>query len=262
MRREAKYSHEDLKQLFLDVENKIKRIPKSDEFVNLGLPDIGYYKRAFGTYGSFLKMIGRDVEIRKNRTKSNPKRFFYPQEWINLLNNISNDNHKFWFELLLHTGARFNEVRNIKVMDINLEKEFIFISKPKGGRGRERTIQISSYLKNRIQSFIKLNKLDDENTLLLNEDKKSVSNQGVDKQLKRYCRLSGIKDWKDFSCHNIRKTTEMWLISLGINHLAIVAHLGHTILVASTYYVSTQLFSKEDIILIGTIFGNLLRKNN
>lgn len=260
MRNEARYSHEELKNLFLSTETKLGRTPKSNEFPKVGLPDIGYYKRAFGTYGSFLRIIGKDVEVRSNRKKSNPKRFFYPQEWINFMNNITNDNHKFWYEFLLHTGARFNEVRNIKVMDINLEREFIFIARPKGGRGRERTIQISTYLKNRIQSYIKKNKLKDEDTLLLNEEGKPVTNQGVDKALKEYCKVSGIKDWLDFSCHNLRKTTEMWLISLGINHLAVIAHIGHTIDVASTYYVSTSLFTSEERTLIKTILGNLLQK--
>lgn len=270
MRREARYSHDDLKNLFLDVEKKIGRTPRGDEFTSTGLPDVGYYKRAFGTYGNFLRMMGRDYKNKLYRKKENPKRFFYPQEWLRVMNSVENDYHKFWLELLLHTGARINEVRNIKVENINFDKEQIFIAKPKGGRGKERTIQISTYLRNRIVNFVKKNKLKDTDYIMVRENGKQVTTQfitGADPKNNKYglikmaCKKAGINDWRDFSAHNIRKTTEMWLVALNINHLAIVAHIGHSTDVASNFYVSTQLFTSEDKSLIKTILGNLLQKD-
>lgn len=260
MQSQSKYTPEELTKMFLTAESKAKVTPKGHEFKKFGLPDVGYYKRAFGTYGNFLRSLGRDIPIKINRKKDNPKRFFYPQEWVSFINKVTDEDHKFWFEMLLHTGARYNEIKNIKVRDINFIKEFLFISKPKGGRGRERTIQISTYLKNKILIYIKKRDLQADDTLILNPEGKPLSNVGIDKQIKKYAKECGINDWQDFSCHNFRKTTEMWLIALGINHLAVIAHIGHTIDVASTFYVSTSLFTSEDKTLIKTILGNLLQK--
>lgn len=269
MRREARYSHDELKQIFLDVHKKIARVPKGDELPSLGLPDISYYKRAFGTYGSFLTLIGLQDKSEHYRKKDNPKRFFYPHEWLRMMNALENEDHKFWLELLLHTGARFDEASNIKVENINFEKEQIFLAKPKGGRGKERTIQISTYLKNRITNFVKRHGLKGSDYIMVKDDKSRVSNQfvsGMDEKRNKYglikgaARKAGISDWKDFSAHNIRKTTEMWLVALNINHLAVVAHIGHSVNVASTFYVSTQLFTAEDKTLIKTILDNLLQK--
>lgn len=263
MRQQAQYTPAQLKQMFLDMEASINRTPMGKELDSLGLPNVGYYKRAFGTYGNFLKSIGRIDHVETYRKKQNIKRFFYPQEWLKLMNTVINDKHKFWLEMLLHTGARFDEVRNIRVRDIDLQREEIFIAEPKGGRGKQRTIQISTYLSNKIGLHIKKEELGKDESILTTVYKgrrKPITNQFLGKYLKRYCKASGIVDWEDFSCHNIRKTTEMWLIAMNINHLAVVAHIGHNIDVASTFYVSTQRFNSVDKALIKTILDNLLQK--
>jgi integrase len=66
-----------------------------------------------------------------------------------------------------------------------------------------------------------------------------------------------IKDAVMFSIHNIRKTLETWLIALDIDSLKIVKHFGHSIDVASKFYVSPDTFNYEDRRLIREIIGDL-----
>lgn len=248
----AQYTTSELTTKFLDIEKKLKRLPKTKEFVKLGLPHIGFYNRAFGNYTNFLKSIGKKVKDVNYAKKVDPKRFFYPQEWIKFLSVITNQDHKMWFEFMLHTGARINEIRGIHIKEIDVARETIFLSQTKGGRKKNRTIKISSYLKSRLLNYAKANKLGPEDTFGI------PSTQYLDKSLKNYCKEAGIKDYDNFSCHNLRKTTEMYLVTMGINPMAIISHIGHNIDMAMTHYVSSSLFTNEDRILIKSIMDNLL----
>lgn len=196
-------------------------------------------------------------EKRKYRKKENLKRFYFPKEWFNLLKQIKNEKHKFLLEFLLHTGARINEARNVKITDIDFEREQIVLKITKGRvkKGNMRTLQISTYLAGRIKSYINSQKIESKLATL-----GFPSTPMMDKMIKRYTMLSGIEDWKDFSCHSIRKTLENYLVCLNINHLSIQAHMGHTLDVASAHYVTTQLMTSEDKSLIKAILDNLLQK--
>lgn len=194
---------------------------------------------------------------RPYKRKTNLKRFFYPQEWTRFLSIISNDKHKFFFEVLLHTGARHNEIKNLKIRDINFDREQIVLNMGKTGhtgKSSSREIQISSLLANKLRSFIKSNSLGKLDTLGM------PSVQYMDRMIKRYSKEAGIEDYEDFSCHNIRKTLENWLIALNINVLAIQAHMGHLLDVAAAHYVAASLFTAEDKFLIKNILDNLLQK--
>lgn len=255
MRREARYSPDELKAKFITVLKEIRRIPAGREFTALGLPEVQYYKRAFGgSYGNFLRQIGVKFPERVQYQKQNPKRFFYPQEWMTFLSTLRKDKQRFFFEVLLHTGCRYNEAAHIRVEDINFQKELLFIAKPKGGKGKERTLQISSYLAQRLADYIKLNSLQGSDTLGF------PTNAYLNRRMQEALKKMRLNDWRDFSCHNIRKTTEMWLIAINVNYLSIIAHIGHTLNVAEAHYVSTSLFSNEDKEIIKTILGNLLQK--
>lgn len=199
------------------------------------------------------------VAARKYRLKTNKKRFFYPKEWLKFMSVINNDEHKFMFEFLLHTGMRFDEASNVHIQDIDFERETIFVRKPKRGAGgslvaKQRTIQISTYFKNRVQAYAKSKGLKSNNTF------EFPTIQHADKLIKKYAAGAGIPDSLDFSCHNVRKTLENWLIALNINTMAITSHQGHTIDVAQAFYTANQLMNQEDKYLIKTILDNLLQK--
>jgi integrase len=195
---------------------------------------------------------------RPYRKKDNPKRFFFPKEWMSFLYSIQNEEHKFFFEVLLHTGARYYEASNIRVKDINFERGFILISRPKreGGKekGRERLIQISTELKNKLEIWIKKNKLKPDSTLGF------PSIQYLDKAIKFYANKAKLNNPEDFSCHNVRKTLEMYMLALDINTMSVTTHMGHTAAVSVGHYVSTMLFNAEEKALIRIILGDLFNR--
>ena len=248
---------EELIKSFLDVERKLGKIPPSTHLEMYGLPPVAKFNQEFGSWNKFLQSAGKKVSLRQYKRKQNLKRFFYPQEWLKFLQTIENQDHKFWFELLLHTGARIDEARAIQVKDVNLERETLVIKKPKrslGATNKQREIEISTYIKNRMVSYVKQKNLGKFDTFGI------PSTQFMDKVIKQYCEKAGIEDYYDFSCHNLRKTCEQYLIALNVNVLSVQAHIGHTIDVIFAHYVGTSLFKMEDKILIRTIMDNLFNK--
>lgn len=249
-----RYSDQDLIDMWKAVVRKNKKIPLVTEFIKEGLPPINYYNKAFGNYSNFKIKVGvKNVVIVPYRKKTYSKRFFRPKDWYSFLNVIENPKHKFHFEFLLHTGMRYNEAKKVKVQDIEFENNKIKILFPKGGKMEVREIPISDYMNNRISGFIKLKKLGPNSNLGF------PSNDFMDKQIKRYCEKSGMSKNVaiDYSCHNLRKTLEMYGVALNINAFTLAGMLGHTVFTANQHYVSDTTFTSEEKVLIRSILDNL-----
>jgi integrase len=68
---------------------------------------------------------------------------------------------------------------------------------------------------------------------------------------------AGIKDWYNFSAHNIRKTLETWLVALNQGELKVLAHMGHNKITALRHYIQTDTLPLEEKSQIRDIIGNL-----
>jgi integrase len=255
---EAKITRESLEKDFLKVEKELGRIPPSTHLEQYGLPPVAKFNQKFGSYRKFLQAIGRDVKLRAYTRKTDPKRFFYPKEYLKILSLINNEEHKFWVEFLVHTGMRINEARNVSVKDIEFEKGLILVTKPKrslGRSGKERNLEMSTYLKNRTLSYIK------SKNLGKNDNFNFPSTQYFDRMLKEYAKSADISDAHNFSAHNCRKTLETWCAAgLNVNPLPLSYFMGHSIDIAAMHYVGLSMLRQEDKTLIKTILDDLFNR--
>ena len=195
------------------------------------------------------------------RLKENTNCFYYPQEILNIL-KIAKPRQKLTLQIQLHTGARINEARHIKVGDVDFKRNNIILrvtkvkSKKNEKRPSPRIIPISSKLALIIERAINTFKLKEDDYLPL------LKVNSYSEWLKRITeKLLKRKDFKDFSSHNVRKTTETWLVALGIDSLKIVKHLGHTMNVAASNYVSSDIFTREEKVIMRKILGDLYSYN-
>ena len=78
--------------------------------------------------------------------------------------------------------------------------------------------------------------------------------------MKKAAVLAGLNNPNDFSPHNLRKTLEVWLMSLGIGDLPLTAHIGHDIKTAASHYVSPDIFSWEEKRRMREIIGDLYER--
>lgn len=185
--------------------------------------------------------------------KRNTLRFFYPNEWYRFIAEVTNPNHWFWFRLLLQTGLRINEARTLLVSDVNLERRYLTIRNGKGGKARQ--VFFSTDFRSDIQRYIKNNNLNKESNFNI------PSTQFMDRVIKVYAQKSKLDNHLDLTCHTFRKTHENYLCALGVNTMIVTMQLGHTINVATAYYVS-QFLKPEEKNLIRSIMGDLFLVDN
>ena len=202
-----------------------------------------------------IKSDGEKYSVRDNR-----QRFFYPNEWMKFY-DILKANQKMTFDILVNTGARINEVRNVKVGDIDFERNNIIlrVTKVKAIKGEKnpkpRTIGVSSQFIKRLRAYIKDNNLDNNSTLGL------LSTPGANIGMKLALQRSGVKDWYMFSIHNIRKTHGNWLKALGIDGAEICLRLGHDYNTFLKSYGSPDIFNFKDMQDMRLILGDLYQQS-
>ena len=192
-------------------------------------------------------------------------RYFFPDEWKATYDNLR-ESQKTTFNFLICTGARINEIRNVKVKDIDFERNNIVFrwtkSRNKDRSRKIRTIPISSQFAKYLRKIIRENnlKLDDKLPVLSTPAANMALKGNPTMKTKGALQRAGIPDWKMFSVHNIRKTTEMWLIALGIEENKVARHMGHTEKVQQKHYVSTELFNWQDKDAMRQIIGDIYRE--
>jgi integrase len=188
--------------------------------------------------------------------KEDKDRFFYPQEYLNVL-KVLNRKQRLTVMSLFNTGARINEMTQCKIKDMDLGKKRIklIVTKCKAKKGekkpRPRTIPISTQMAMWFQRYITEEGLKEDDYLGL------LTTSATAQMMKKACKEAGIKDYKNFSAHNLRKTLETWLMALGVDGMKLVAHFGHDMSTACHHYVSPDIFTHQEKQQMRLIIGDL-----
>jgi integrase len=198
-----------------------------------------------------VKGNGQLYSVRTDR-----HRFFYPDEWMAFYDALKG-RAKLTFDFLINTGARINEVRHVKVGDIDFDRNNIIlrVTKVKAIEGeknsRPRTISVSTQFIRRLRAEIKENNLKNDDTFGL------LSTPGANTTMKRVLKRIGIQDYFMFSAHNVRKTHGNWLKALGVDGSEICLRLGHDLNTFLKAYGSPDIFNFKDMSNIKLILGDL-----
>ena len=184
-------------------------------------------------------------------------RFFFPGEWQEFIKQIDKPKfkNKLLYELQFHTGARFDEVKHIRPIDFDFERNNLRIwktkTKAKKGEktGKPRTISLSTDFSNKMKRFC-ADKKPDEYLF-------KISQVGYNQLIKRQLLKLNVINAKDFSSHNIRKTHGMYLKALGIDIAEICTRLGHDYNTYIKHYGSADVFSEKDMRGIRDLLGDL-----
>jgi len=79
----------------------------------------------------FTSLAGKSTIKLKNGVnytiRNNRHRYFFPDEWVAFYDKLQNKRQRITFHFLINTGARINEVRNIKVSDIDMIRQSILL---------------------------------------------------------------------------------------------------------------------------------------
>ena len=196
-----------------------------------------------------IRTNGMKYTVRQNRF-----RYFFPDEWMTFYDALSSK-QKVTFNFLINTGARINEVRNVCVQDVDFDRNSIIIKWTKArnedGSRKMRVLSVSPQFIKWVRATIKEYELKPADHFPI------LSTPAANICMKKTLRKINIPDWLMFSVHNVRKTLETWLISLDVDSLKVSKHFGHSITVASKFYVSPDTFNFEDKRAIRDIIGEL-----
>lgn len=201
------------------------------------------------------KSDGVNYSKRNHRT-----RFFFPHEWESFFDALKSKRAKITFHTLINTGARINEIRNIRLNDIDFKNKrlVIRITKVRAREGEKtpipRIIPISTQFKRYIEDIKEEFKLSNDAYLPI------LSTPAANIEMKNALQRINIKDWQMFSVHNVRKTFETWMMSLNVSLFDLATHLGHKTTTAIKCYVSPNSFSYIELnkmrLVVGDLYSN------
>lgn len=200
---------------------------------------------------SGIRTDGKKYSVRDDRS-----RYFFPEEWIKFFEAIKSEKQDI-FDTAINTGGRIDELLHIKKKDFDWEKNTLTLrvtkrKATKGERiGKPRTFKISSQYARRIRKYINEKKIGDEDILF------PMSKQAVYQMLRRTLKKIEVKDWYQFSLHNIRKTHGNYLKALGVDSGEICYRLGHDLNTFIKHYGSANIFDRKDKVLMIKILGDV-----
>ena len=190
--------------------------------------------------------------------KTNPKAFFRPKDWLTFYNALKEKSTPY-FQIAINTGARINEIRHLKVKDIDFDNRTLtfYVTKKKAKlketRSVPREIKISSEFMLWLKRWIRKHNLKPGDTFDI------PTTPGVRQLIKERLDKMDIKDSMDFSSHNVRKTHGTWLLATGMDGIKVASRLGHDYNTLLKSYVSPDIFTHEDKVLIRQILGDLVQ---
>ena len=152
---------------------------------------------------------------------------------------------KAMLEVMYASGLRVSELINLKLQNINYEKQIVIIKEGKGSK--DRIVPISNfaleYLSKYINGYRRRNKGRNSNYIFLNLQGKPISRNYFFTQVKKYALEAGID--KSISPHTLRHCFATHLLENGADLLLVSKMLGHSHL--ETTQVYTHLSSRRII---------------
>ena len=226
-------------------------------------------------------LIGEKANGSKYSVRQDRRRYFFPDEWLKFIKEVTKKEHKFFYITCLHTGGRIMEVLNLRHSDIDVDRGSINFSMVKQrvakrnffATGKSRGFFVSSEFIKEYKSFIRNkkikqkdyifldnNKLPDSYNKLENKDRKKYYSSKVvsySNMFKRKLKKAGIIDWYNFSPHNIRKTYGMWMRTYHKDMGELCYRMGHDMDTYIAHYGSSLIFTDIERRKIQKIMGEV-----
>jgi len=163
-------------------------------------------------------------------------------EVIMLLNRPYKLKHRVLLALLYGCGLRLSEVRNLKIEDIDLDREVLCVRKSKGRK--DRVIPMGKKLTDILKTYFLLQKPDKwlfngyrgkNRSQFLIEVDQQYGKPSLQWAVKRAAYLAGIR--KQMNVHTLRHTYATHLLENGVNILSIMQLLGHSDIKTTMVYL-------------------------
>lgn len=225
-------TYQECVERFLNSNKKdLNKISKKDvrEFLDK-LIEKGNAGNTINVYLNSLKFLLEEILNKKMRLniRYSKKPVKLPviltkDEIKKLFSSINNEKHRLIIKFLYSSGLRVSELLNLKVKDLELEKNYGFVRNGKGNK--DRIFIIAESLKNDLKDLIEKDNLEYEDNLFKTNRNFKYSTRSIQEILKNSIKLSNIK--KRISPHTLRHSFATHLIEDGYSVSEIQSLLGH-----------------------------------
>ncbi len=149
---------------------------------------------------------------------------------IELTKNLK---HKLIIELLYSTGIRLSELRNLRIRDLELDENILWVRKGKGAK--DRMVILSKKLSEELKEYTKNR---DPNDFLFHGWHGQISSRAVQKIIKEAAERANIA--KRVTPHVLRHSFATHLLESGVDIRKIQVLLGHSNLSTTQIYTSVS----------------------
>lgn len=163
------------------------------------------------------------IDIKYSKTPKRLPEVLSKDETIKLIDSIKNFKHQLMICLMYSAGLRVSELLNLKIKDLNLEKNYGFVRNGKGGK--DRLFILSKNLIPAINKIIENENLIEENILFQSNRNKKYSQRTIQKIIDNSIKISGIK--RKIHPHTLRHSFATHLVENGYDLSNVQALLGH-----------------------------------
>ena len=153
--------------------------------------------------------------------------------------------------LLYDSGARVQELVNIKIKDIDFNKKTVYLF----GKGRKaRIVPLISQTMKILEKYIKIYNIpiNSDNLLFYNSQKEALTRMGITYIIKKYVSIARNKNPLEFQInvtpHTFRHSKAMHLLESGVNLIYIRDFLGHESVTTTEIYARANPENKRKAI--------------
>lgn len=208
----SKVSKVDVKEYL----NKLSENGKCGNTLNVNLNALKFF---------FEQILNKNMKLNIKYSKK-PKRLpivLTKEEIKKLFKYTKNEKHKLLLQTMYSTGLRVSELINLKIKDLEIEKDYGFVRQGKGKK--DRVFIISEKLKRNILELIKKEKLNSEDYLFKTNRKDKYNISSIQQIIKKSSKLANIK--KKVHPHTLRHSFATHLIENGHSVTEVQSLLGH-----------------------------------
>ncbi len=192
------------------------------------------------------------TNILRPRKKKFLPDYFSHEELAAIMGAISNKKHKFLIALAYGAGLRRGEIRNLRISDIDLKKNVVFVKDGKGGKDRYSLFSASSHklLKEYLAEYKPQTYLFESTTPGVQYSASSMSNV-----LKNAAKSAGIQ--RRVHLHMLRHSFATHLLEQGYDVRYVQELLGHASIVTTQRYTHVV---NDALVSVVSPFDNLVNR--
>ncbi len=147
--------------------------------------------------------------------------------------------HRVMIAMLYGCGLRCQELRKLKIQDVDFERNMIHIRQSKGKK--DRYVPMGSVLMNEIKSYLMQDK--PVRWLFNGKDYNGYSPQGVQRAIREAHRKTSIQ--KRITPHTLRHTYATHLLEQGLDIVSIKELLGHSFIQTTMIYLHVVMMNNK-----------------